>query len=228
MQETAIAWPGRGTCPHFPKHDPANYCLPAASGDTDNPESGESGPPFTASCSSSCTRLNTCASGEQTTAAGAESPRHADDDPFGTFQPSSPGPSRSACIFMSPTTPSGRLQLPLHWNRKPLLQELPSRSVAGILQWYKAAVRELAQVRRLGLANHAAAPTAQYSGRSSPEELLHLPTEKDLISWQRQLLVELSSSPGGVLALQVIEQEYELCPETPEAHCLVLSYRRAE
>lgn len=89
-------------------------------------------------------------------------------------------------------------------------QELPSRSVSGILQWYKAAVRELTQIRRLLANNQAASSRMQYYFQGFPDELPSLPTEEDLISWQRQLLVELASSSAAEPTSQVTEDGNEL------------------
>lgn len=123
MQNSDVSQPEAGTGSHFPKHIPAQYSVAPAGGDRDTLGEGEdTDSPLSELSDSRCSRLHSRASGEETTAAGSESPRRADDDPDGALQPSLPGQFPASAYFRSSMTSFGELHRSSQWDRKPCLQ----------------------------------------------------------------------------------------------------------
>ncbi|KEP60085.1 UNVERIFIED_CONTAM: hypothetical protein HHA_219610 [Hammondia hammondi] len=80
----------------------------------------------------------------------------------------------------------------------PSLQDLPSRSVSGILQWYRAASKELTALHKLAEEGEKKSCDTRDSCREPPENVSALPSQRALVAHQRQLLIDLASSTAVV------------------------------
>ncbi|KFG51025.1 hypothetical protein TGVAND_219610 [Toxoplasma gondii VAND] len=76
----------------------------------------------------------------------------------------------------------------------PSLQDLPSRSVSGILQWYRAASKELMALHKLTEEGDKKSCETGDASRELPENVAALPNQRALVAHQRQLLIDLASS----------------------------------
>ncbi|CBZ55677.1 conserved hypothetical protein [Neospora caninum Liverpool] len=80
----------------------------------------------------------------------------------------------------------------------PSLQDLPSRSVAGILQWYRAASKELSALHRHAEEGDKSSCEPKSTSQEPQHNVVGLPSQRALVAHQRELLIDLASSTAVV------------------------------